>query len=786
MYPVAVHHLNPEFIMTNIGSKAILIMLTILVATCAGAVELRFDPHNGGFVMGQDITLSIFTDEVVDIRTIELTIAFDPAILAPVDGNPGALYDAAGCSIFDDYQNDTPGECYGAAVTIGFDCWVTGPGELYNFIFHTLAEGVSPINVVMLRLYNPAGDVIEEVILPDTHVYVGLDFGDAPDPTYPTLMVSDGPRHTIMPGWYLGVTVDSDLDGQPTPLADGDDLAGVPDDEDGVTFTSILTTGSSAEIAVDCGPAGGMLDGWIDFDGNGAFDHPAEHLGGGVSQLLVTGANTLIISVPAGAAIGDTHARFRLSEAGSLLPTGHAYFGEVEDYLVTVVAPETGTIIIEKQTDPDGSSEMFSFTGDAAGIIGDDGQIVVSALPPGTYTCTEMAAAGWDLTSIVLDDGNSSGDIVTRTATFVLEAGETVTAVFTNTLQLDFGDAPDPTYPTLLANDGARHTVVPGFFLGGAVDTESDGQPTPLADGDDLAGAPDDEDGVVFTSVVAQGHLVNVQVTASVPGLLNAWMDYNFDGDWADAGEQFFIDTPLAAGINDLSFMLPASANEGNTYARFRLSSTGGLTFAGPAADGEVEDYQVEIFDESVPVLLQFHDVGWVDDAIEVRWILSETDPDFEFTLLRSQADGGISPVSGAVLTRDHTTFTYRDATAEPGEEYTYRVTLETSGVSLLLFEKMVVTPALRFALFPNQPNPFNPNTTISYSLDTATPVSLQIVDIQGRVVRTLVSGSMEAGTYRTTWNGRDDQGRQLASGVYFSLLSTSSQIARQKMVLLK
>jgi hypothetical protein len=92
-----------------------------------------------------------------------------------------------------------------------------------------------------------------------------------------------------------------------------------------------------------------------------------------------------------------------------------------------------GTIIVEKQTLPDGAPDMFGFFGDGSGTIDDGGQITVGALIPGTYTASEAAACGWDLTSIVCDDGNSGGDVNTRTATFVVEAGETVKCTFANT-----------------------------------------------------------------------------------------------------------------------------------------------------------------------------------------------------------------------------------------------------------------------------------------------------------------------------------------------------------------
>jgi len=161
--------------------------------------------------------------------------------------------------------------------------------------------------------------------------------------------------------------------------------------------------------------------------------------------------------------------------------------------------------------------------------------------------------------------------------------------------ELDFGDAPDPTYPTLLASDGARHVVQPGFCLGGLVDIEPDGQPTPLADGDDLGGMWDDEDGVVFIPPITQGAIAQVDVTASAQGVVDAWVDFNKDGDWADANEQILTGQVVFPGLNNLFFNVPLNARPGQTCSRFRFSSAGTPTYTGLAADGEVEDHLVHI-----------------------------------------------------------------------------------------------------------------------------------------------------------------------------------------------
>ncbi|MCX6268622.1 MAG: GEVED domain-containing protein [Bacteroidetes bacterium] len=162
---------------------------------------------------------------------------------------------------------------------------------------------------------------------------------------------------------------------------------------------------------------------------------------------------------------------------------------------------------------------------------------------------------------------------------------------------MDFGDVPDMpavgyNYPTLLASNGARHVKYLNIRMGALIDAETNGQPNTPALGDDMA-VSDDEDGVQFIGKMYVGLPANIQVTASVNGFLNAWMDFNKDGDWADGGEQIFTNQPLSPGVNNLTFMIPANAQQGKTYSRFRFNTIGGLTYFGLALNGEVEDYLV-------------------------------------------------------------------------------------------------------------------------------------------------------------------------------------------------
>lgn len=156
-------------------------------------------------------------------------------------------------------------------------------------------------------------------------------------------------------------------------------------------------------------------------------------------------------------------------------------------------------------------------------------------------------------------------------------------------LGLDFGDLPSP-YPVTFAENGARHDAI-GPFLGSARDQELNGQHSPLADADA------DDDGITFFGPFVQGQPVFLDIQAPQGGLLDAWVDFNADGDFADDNEQIFNSEELASEGegNFRLFYVPQSAVEGPTFARFRLSSSGELSFDGPASTGEVEDYAVAI-----------------------------------------------------------------------------------------------------------------------------------------------------------------------------------------------
>lgn len=160
------------------------------------------------------------------------------------------------------------------------------------------------------------------------------------------------------------------------------------------------------------------------------------------------------------------------------------------------------------------------------------------------------------------------------------------------TAAYDYGDAA-ARYPVTLADDGARHVTGP-LRLGLGLDNDMDGQPSATADGD---GADDDGVSVIAGVVAGPGNRSSLLVTASHSARLDAWIDFNGDGDWQDAGEQVADNLAVNSGANILPYEVPDDVIPGETVARFRLSSQGDLEPTGEASDGEVEDHLVSILD---------------------------------------------------------------------------------------------------------------------------------------------------------------------------------------------
>ncbi len=508
-----------------------------------------------------------------------------------------------------------------------------------------------------------------------------LDFGDAPDGPYPTLLANDGARHFVVPGISMGVLIDAEGDGQPDATATGDDAASLAD-EDGASFLNPLVAGLTATVQVTVSTSG-YISAWIDFDANGSWSDAGENVFS--VQAVATGTNVLTFGVPSAAATTNTFARFRFATPqATLSPSGLAPDGEVEDYEVSILPQEEEelldfgdamdspviagypTLLVNNgarhaivpgvflgaaiDAEPDGQPDGTA-TGDdnnpPAGLDDEDGVSIPSPLLAGAAVQVQVIASVAGFLNAWID-WNSDGDwadpgeqvfinqplipgpnplpvSVPLPPALVAGGPDSRWRFTTNAVVLpgpffigwwgngevedyevrlevlDFGDAPEPPYPTLLASDGARHRIpaTPVYYLGAQPpDADPDGQPSPDAQDDDYAGT-DDEDGVFVPAgapLVRGDSSAALSVICSTGGYLNAWLDFDGNGGWTDAGEQIAADRAMPAGFTALVFGIPAGAQIGPVVGRFRFASAAGLSYAGFAADGEVEDHEFTIY----------------------------------------------------------------------------------------------------------------------------------------------------------------------------------------------
>lgn len=217
---------------------------------------------------------------------------------------------------------------------------------------------------------------------------------------------------------------------------------------------------------------------------------------------------------------------------------------------------------------------------------------------PGTYKIREVVEPGF-----VQTFPNAAANFehtVVLSGNPAIDQFRVVGLNFGNKLTVDFGDAP-ATYGEASAGFTA------GLLLGANWDDEQTSQFSATATGDDIVGVLnandvviDDEDGIIFTRPLVTGNANNrVSVTAvnntGISAFLNGWIDFNQDGDFADANEKIFSNTIIGSGTSTLTFAAPAGALLGSTFARFRYSNERDVGPTGRSASGEVEDYRVTV-----------------------------------------------------------------------------------------------------------------------------------------------------------------------------------------------
>lgn len=188
-----------------------------------------------------------------------------------------------------------------------------------------------------------------------------------------------------------------------------------------------------------------------------------------------------------------------------------------------------------------------------------------------------------------------------------------------------------------------------------------------------------------------------------------------------------------------------------------------------------------------IATFLQSSELEVSGSSVIIKWTVSGGSEATGFDIYRSEGGAPYTRIVRIPVSDNGTFFDYEDHSVEPGGKYTYRVEYTDEEGSHLLFKKSEVEiPQLEFSLGQNVPNPFNPVTDITFYIPAASTAVLDIFDVSGRRVRRLAEGSRRQGWYTESWNGLDDDGNPVASGIYFYRLTSGKFKATKRMVLLR
>jgi M6 family metalloprotease-like protein len=190
---------------------------------------------------------------------------------------------------------------------------------------------------------------------------------------------------------------------------------------------------------------------------------------------------------------------------------------------------------------------------------------------------------------------------------------------------------------------------------------------------------------------------------------------------------------------------------------------------------------------EIVAAQLQSASIMYNGTGVEIRFELEDLTE--EETLLLSRSSTSQGPwveLEGVIEEISPKTYRYIDPSIEPGKTYHYRLDVKDEDGVRELYKGSVVVPARELLLEQNYPNPFNPSTTISFYLPEEKRVQLDIIDINGRLIRRLSEGIYNSGPHHQSWDSKNQSGESVASGIYIYRLTAGNQRLSRKMVLLK
>jgi len=228
----------------------------------------------------------------------------------------------------------------------------------------------------------------------------------------------------------------------------------------------------------------------------------------------------------------------------------------------------------------------------------------------------------------------------------------------------------------------------------------------------------------------------------------------------------------------------------GTKYSDFTWAAPMTETFGSANAGG----------DQSLPVELSQFTATFQNGVVELNWITESEVNNLGFNVYRSTNDeenyhniNGVL-IEGAGNSSEANDYYFTDSEIVPGNRYSYKIEdvsndgqKEMHGPVTVQTEKSDDQIANSYALGNAYPNPFNPETTITYEIPEECTVKINIYDIQGNLVSSLVNTVQNAGNYKVTWHGTDNNSMKVGNGVYFYQMTTNTGFAKTaKVIFLK
>ena len=379
------------------------------------------------------------------------------------------------------------------------------------------------------------------------------------------------------------------------------------------TTTTSLTRGNTYNLSVRTGPGNRRhgLAVWIDFNQNLSFDDAGEYffIGNGINANTT---NTIAVAIPAGALLGNTRMRVRYGRQTDVLPTSSCTMagtrGETEDYTLTIITPIVCVAPTAQPTNliltPNSTLITGNFT--AANPVPNNYLVVISTSStppsPGPNNTTPYAIGATVTSGYTVVDNDANTTFVTSTALLAS------TTYYFYIYSFNSACSGGPIYNLISPLSGPMTTLslpycIPSVSNGNESDTYFSqvsfvGTLNDFTNYSTFSSSPrgyQDFTGLTNIASQAQGEGVNVSITTPNNSFVKAWVDWNRDGDFIDAGESVYSTGNTSVLSTTFGFIIPSTNPIGNYRIRLRLNkNTGNNTFnsCGNIANfGETEDY---------------------------------------------------------------------------------------------------------------------------------------------------------------------------------------------------